>query len=45
MVEAEGDVSQVKIEELFRYSAVVVEPMLGIAPEAFDAVQVVAPAR
>src|ERR1700749_484040 len=43
MVEAEGNFSQVKMEELFRHPAVVVEPMLGVTPEAFYPVDVVAP--
>jgi hypothetical protein len=41
VVEAEGNFSQVKMEKLSRYSAVHVELMLGVTPEAFDAVDVV----
>lgn len=43
MIKAEGNFSQVKMEELFRYSAIVVEPMLGVTPEAFNAVDVIPP--
>src|SRR5437763_1292204 len=45
MIEAERDFTQVKVEELLRHAAVHVEPMFGIAPEAFDPVDVVAPTR
>jgi Mg-chelatase subunit ChlD len=31
------------MEELFRHSAMVIEPMLSITPEAFNAVEMVAP--
>ena len=41
MIKAEGKFSQVKMEKLLRHSAIHVEPMFSIAPEAFDAVQVV----
>lgn len=45
MIEAEGDFSRVKVEELFRHPAVVIELVLGITPKTLDAVQVVAPFR
>lgn len=37
--------AKVKMEVLPRHAAVGVQPILGIAPEAFDAVDVVAPDR
>lgn len=45
MIESERDFTQVKVEELLRHAAIHVELMLSVAPEAFDAVDVVAPAR
>jgi hypothetical protein len=45
MIESQRDFTQVKVEELLRRAAVHVEPMLGVAPEAFDPVDVVAPSR
>lgn len=45
MIKAEGDFAQVEMEKLLRHSAIHVKPMFGIAPEAFDAVDVVSTAR
>src|ERR1044072_5446335 len=45
MIKAKRKFSQVKMEKLLRHSAIHVEPMFGITPEAFDPVQVVTPFR
>ncbi len=42
LVEPERNFTQVQREKLFGHAAVVVEPMFGIAPKAFDSVQVAA---
>ncbi len=40
-IEPEGNFPQVKMKEFFMDPAVVVQPMLGVAPEAFNTVEVV----
>jgi hypothetical protein len=41
MIEAKRKFSQVKVEKLLRHSAIYVEPMLGITPEAFNAIETI----
>ena len=43
MIEAEADFSQVQVEVALRQAAQRIQPVLGVAPEALDAVDVVAP--
>ena len=45
MVKSERNFTQIKMKELFRHSPVLIKPMFGIAPEAFNAVNVVPTAR
>ena len=44
MIKAKRDFAQVKMEKLLRHSAIHIKPMLGIAPEAFNAIDVVSAA-
>ena len=42
VVETERSFSQIKMKELSRHTAIHIQPVFGIAPEAFDAVDMVA---
>src|SRR5205085_8671785 len=45
MIETERKFSQVKVEKLLWYSAIHIEPMLSITPEAFNAIEMVSSFR
>lgn len=44
-VEAKGNFAQVQMEKLLGHAAIVVEPILRIASEPFNAVEMITPVR